>query len=451
MKLFKYLMLLILVFPFIYACSDSPTEINTTSAPEFSPAGGTYLTNQLVTITCATEGAAIHYTVNGTEPDTLSALYSTPIAVNANMTIKAIATKAGLNKSQIVTAVYVINQVASPVFTPAAGTYNSAQSVIITTATSGATIRFTTNGSDPDTTSTVYTVPINVITNTTIKAKAFKVGFNPSGTVSAAYVITSNMVNIPAGTFTMGRASGTGYADEQPTHSVTLSAFYIGKYEVKQSEWLAVMGSNPSSFTGDTSRPVEMVSFYSVMVYCNKRSINEGLTPAYTINGSTDPATWGAIPTTNNATWNAATFSYSATGYRLPTEAEWEYAARGATNSPDYLYAGSNTVGDVSWYDTNAGSTTHVVGQKTANGLGLYDMSGNVQEWVWDWYGTYSSGAVTNPTGPSSNPTDLHVIRGGSWDQTNNASRVVYRSYGTPEKNSPKVFNDRLGFRVVRM
>ncbi len=342
------------------------------------------------------------------------------------------------------------NTVATPVITPDSGTYTSAQTVQISCATSGATIYYTTDGTDPVTTSAVYTTPIIVGANMTVKAMAIKDSWNDSAIATKIYVVYNNMVSVPAGTFTMGRTTGTGYDDELPTHSVTLGAFYIGKYEVTQAEWYAVMNNNPSNFTGDNNRPVEQVSFYAALVYCNKKSMNDGLVPAYSISGSTNPADWGAIPNANSATWNAVTCNLNATGYRLPTEAEWEYAARGAANTPDYLYAGSNTVGDVSWYETNASGITHPVGQKTANGIGAYDMSGNVQEWVWDWYGAYTAAAQTNPTGPASNPTNLRVIRGGSWQQTAQASRVVFRNYGTPDKGEAKVSNSRLGFRVVR-
>ncbi len=369
MKSLKYLALLILIIPFLFSCSESTTELNTVATPVLSVSGGTYTATQSVTITCATVGATIVYTTNGTTPTDSSAVYAGPISVAMDMTIKAM---------------------------------------------------------------------------------AFKPGWNDSPVVSADYVIYNNMVSVPAGTFTMGRASGSGYADELPTHPVTLNAFYMSKYEVKQAEWLSIMGSNPSFFFGDVNKPVEQVSYYAVLAYCNKRSIAESLTPVYSIGGSTNPTDWGVIPAANNATWNAATASLSANGYRLPTEAEWEYAARGATNSPDLLYSGSNSVADVSWYSDNAGNTTHAVGMKQANALGIFDMSGNVQEWVWDWYSAtyYSVSPGNNPTGPATGT--LHTIRGGSWEQTSDASRVVFRNWGTPEKGEARVSNSRLGFRVVR-
>lgn len=268
-----------------------------------------------------------------------------------------------------------------------------------------------------------------------------------------ALSILGQMVFVPGGTFSMGRTRESGlvqYADELPVHQVTLGSFYIGRCEVRQSQWAAVMSSNPSIFSGNGSRPVEMVSWYAVLVYCNKRSLMEGLTPAYCINGSTDPRDWGVIPTNTDSIWNAVVCNWSAAGYRLPTEAEWEYAARGGITNPDFIFAGNDSVGIVAWYNDNSENTTHPVGQKQANGLGIFDLSGNVQEWCWDWYNPayYSSSPLINPTGPATGTA--HSIRGGSWQQTASASRIAFRNYGTPGREDTRVVNSRLGFRVVR-
>jgi len=255
------------------------------------------------------------------------------------------------------------------------------------------------------------------------------------------------MVNVPGGTFTMGRTTGSGYSDELPTHSVTLNAFYIGKYEVTQAEWQSVMGSNPSHDYGvGGNYPVYFVSWYDILKYCNLRSMSEGLTPVYTISGSTNPANWGAVPTSNDATWDAVICNWSADGYRMPTEAEWEYAARGATNNPDYLYSGSDDINAVAWYYQNCYSS-HQVGTKAANGLGIYDMSGNVWEWCWDWYSSsyYGSSPASNPTGPAS---DLYrVRRGGSWDYDGpDNCQVASRSANCPHISE----SNRVGLRVCR-
>ena len=182
-------------------------------------------------------------------------------------------------------------------------------------------------------------------------------------------------------------------------------------HEVTQAEYVAVMGTNPSYFQGEsypaaegetqTNRPVEQVNWYDTLVYCNKRSIAENLIPCYTIGGSTNPADWGAVPTSSDNTWNDATCNFSANGYRLPTVAEWEYVARGGNGltGTQTTYSGSNTIGDVAWYYDNSSDNgtrkTHEVNKKSANTLGIYDMSGNVWEWCWDWYGRFC-GAVAS-------------------------------------------------------
>jgi formylglycine-generating enzyme required for sulfatase activity len=206
-------------------------------------------------------------------------------------------------------------------------------------------------------------------------------------------------------------------------HSVTLTqGFYMGKYQVTQAQYREVMGTNPSNFNGN-NLPVEQVSWYNTLVFCNKLSMKEGLSPAYSISGSTDPAVWGTVPTSSNTTWNAVTIVASSTGYRLPTEAQWEYACRaGATTAYNTGAISDNT----GWYTSNSGSRTHTVGEKPANAWGLHDMHGNVYEWCWDWYGTYASGAQTDPTGAVSGPN--RVLRGGSWYVSGQALRSAYRN-----------------------
>jgi len=258
------------------------------------------------------------------------------------------------------------------------------------------------------------------------------ISFDSTATTPDGFIL------VEGGSFNMGDAS---YAT--PIHSVTLNSFYIGKYEVTQSEWQATMNSNPSNHTGDLSRPVEMVSWYDVLVYCNKRSIAEGLTPCYSISNATDPASWGIVPTVNNAVWNAAVCNWSANGYRLASEAEWEFAARGGNSSQGYLYSGSNTVGDVAWCLANASDTTHPVGLKDANELGIYDMTGNVFEWNWDWYAVYTADAQTNPTGPLTGASKM--CRGGSY-----SGNVFYNLNSTRFFSTPFGGGYALGFRLAR-
>jgi formylglycine-generating enzyme required for sulfatase activity len=258
---------------------------------------------------------------------------------------------------------------------------------------------------------------------------------------------------VSGGSFEMGKELGTaGSGDTTPVHTVTLtSGFYMGKYPVTQGQYKAVMGALPSSLPGSSygvgdNNPVYFVSWYDAIVFCNRLSIAEGLSPAYRINNSTNPSDWGTVPTSSNTTWNAAEIVSGSTGYRLSTEAQWEYAAKGGDPTANgwvgYTYSGSDTVRDVAWYSGNSSSRTHEVGTKQANGLGIHDMSGNVLEWCWDWYASYSSGAVSDPAGPGSGSD--RVIRGGGWTYDASDVRSVYRSDGYPYTMRS------LGFRLVR-
>jgi uncharacterized repeat protein (TIGR02543 family) len=265
-----------------------------------------------------------------------------------------------------------------------------------------------------------------------------------SVTLYARWVIA--MVNVPGGSFTMGSPDGTPGSEthERPMREVTLSAFWMGKYEVTQSQWETVMGTTIQNQAGagalygvGANYPVYYVRWYEVLAFCNKLSIREGLTPAYSVQVSGVEVDWanvasGDIPAASNADWDNVTCNWNASGYRLPTEAEWEYAARGGNGSPGgYTYAGSNDIDEVAWYNGNGGGTSHEAGQKQPNGLGLYDMSGNVWEWCWDFYGGYPSTAETNPAG-SSTPHVNHINRGGAWQFPAQGSRSAYRGGYNP-------------------
>ena len=207
--------------------------------------------------------------------------------------------------------------------------------------------------------------------------------------------ISIDMVRVEVGTFTMGATAEMKelYDDERPTHRVTLTNdYYIGKYEVTQALWQAVMGNNPSNFKGD-NLPVEQVKWKDCQKFLSKLNRITGKM------------------------------------FRLPTEAEWEYAARGGNKSRGYQYSGSNNLSDVAWYDDNSGNKTHAVGTKQANELGIYDMSGNVSEWCQDWFGKYNSSSQVNPTGANSGSD--RVFRGGSWVSNAGNCRSSYRDYIT--------------------
>lgn len=246
----------------------------------------------------------------------------------------------------------------------------------------------------------------------------------------------------------MGRTTGSGDSDELPTHTVTLNSFYIGKYEVTQAEYSQYMPSPNWDYGLGDNYPAYYVSWYAILKYCNLRSMAEGLTPCYTISGSTNPDNWGEVPTSRNSTWDAAICNWNANGYRLPTEAEWEYAARAATNNPDYLYSGSDDISTVAWYWSNSGSSTHPVGTKAPNGIGTYDMSGNVWEWCWDWYSSsyYSSSPQNDPRGPESG--SKRVLRGGSWYDF--AATTLCRVANRNNYNPCSSYYSRSGFRLCR-
>ena len=279
---------------------------------------------------------------------------------------------------------------------------------------------------------------------------------NPSGPDNGE-TQEERFVLIPAGTFQMG--STEGYYDNKPVHEVTITKpFYMGKYEVTQAEYekyCSYGSSSPSSSYGDGDNyPAYYVSWYDALVYCNKRSIAEGLTPCYSINDSTDPKDWGEIPSESDDSsctiWDAVKCDWNANGYRLPTEAEWEYAARAGDNTVDSLtYSGTsdvNKLGDYAWYYDNSNSTTHEVGTKLPNAFGLYDMSGNVYEWCWNWrtysYDTEAEGG-SDPTGTSSDSS--RVGRGGGWSKSSNGCSVSFRYH-----DFPYYCDGNLGFRVVR-
>jgi formylglycine-generating enzyme required for sulfatase activity len=215
--------------------------------------------------------------------------------------------------------------------------------------------------------------------------------------------IEPEMVWVEGGRFNMGSISGDN--DEMPVHTVQLSGYSIGKYEITQSQWKAVMGNNPSSNQCDRC-PVENVSWNDAQEFIRKLNTQTGKT------------------------------------YRLPTEGEWEFAARGGNKSRNYTYSGSNDLHSVAWVGDNSDKKTRAVGTKLPNELGIYDMSGNVWEWCSDWYGTYNSNTITDPKGPYSG--EDRVGRGGSWDFIGSYCRSANRNWNNSDNR-----NNDLGFRLA--
>lgn len=260
---------------------------------------------------------------------------------------------------------------------------------------------------------------------------------------------------IPTGEFKVDKNSAT---------IMSVSSFFMAEKEVTREQYAAVMGLESPS---DGDLPVDDISWYSAVVFCNKLSMSDGLTPVYSIKGDTDPVFWGDIPSEPDDRWNSIVFNTAANGYRLPTEAEWMWAAMGAdTNVPvveektkkrgtniggyNKLFAGynwTNSIDNYAWIRSNARDTAHPVGTKTPNELGIYDMSGNAAEWCWDWYDTLPIyGNLSNYIGPDDNKGRLfseRVVKGGSWQDYAEGAKLTKRTSIRPEKPSA-------GIRVVR-
>ncbi len=260
----------------------------------------------------------------------------------------------------------------------------------------------------------------------------------PKEQVVSLRELRPTMLLLPAGEFQMGSTAydkivaSTMFLDEEPPHQVQITqAFAMSETEVTQGQYQAAMGTNPSEFVGkqdSARRPVENVSWYEAVEYCNKLSEKEGLAKCYEVEGKVVKWPQGV----------------GCRGYRLPTEAEWEYAARAEEGT---VYAGSHKADDVAWFRDNSKGETHEVKskEKLPNQWGLYDLSGNVWEWVWDEYGAYKGESSKDPVGPPEGVAS-RVVRGGSWDDTETYARVAQRNHYAPTHRSSTI----LGFRLVR-
>lgn len=251
---------------------------------------------------------------------------------------------------------------------------------------------------------------------------------------------------------------GSFQRDEEATNISAVSPFYMGRYAVTREQFTAVTGlADPSGLSHSTGKddPVQNVLWYHALVFCNRLSAQEGLTPVYAIGGNTDPDDWGPVPASGDQAWDEAVADWTADGYRLPTEMEWLWAAMGAdssapgeVNTTGYQkrFAGDSAaahMGDYVWYEPNANQTTHPVGQKRPNELGLYDLTGNVWEWCWDRYGDWPQGALEDYTGPASGGE--RVLHGGSWHNP------AYRCAMSFRLNHHPAFQwGNIGLRIVR-
>ena len=238
------------------------------------------------------------------------------------------------------------------------------------------------------------------------------------------------MVTIPGGSFIMGT--------NEFNRKVSLLGFMLSATPITQKQYEYIMGKNPSKLVG-SDKPVECVNWCEALIFCNALSMEQHLVPCYSIGNATDLSAFES----NSPLWKRVACNFTATGFRLPTEAEWEYAARGGKDSSPNEFAGSDDINETAWYGENSNVSTHKVSTKKPNNLGLYDMCGNVSEWCWDYLGELGAQPMTNPHGPKMG--NLHVKRGGSWLDDAQQCSVFYRS-GSPHTGK----SSSLGFRVCQ-
>ncbi len=387
--------------------------------------------------------------MNGSEPDENSIPYTGTLKIqdviiqpDSELNFKIKAFKEGFSPSQTISRSfsYLYEQsVLEPEISIGGNYPQHGTQVIISCDSPEARIHYTINGSIPNQFSALYTRPItlNYSGPHYIQARAFKDEFNPSSVAMQYHFIQHPVqpeVFVQGGVFSNG------------TSNITLNSYYIDKYEVTQREYNDVM-SAVLNFHEDAKMnyPVYYVSWLDAIEYCNRRSILEELQPCYTLPPyGNHPNTWPPGWKTNPNIHNQISCNWDNAGYRLPTEMEWMYAARGGLLSKGYQYCGNDSISIVAWYNGNSGHSVQRVGTKYPNELGIHDMSGNLWEWCWDIYGTYPLEDQTNPRGPASGAS--RVLRGGSYYTDADSCRPTNRYSYDPAYYLAASF----GFRCVR-
>jgi len=438
---------------FVISCNNWQQKTNDDHVPKpvFNQSQTDEFSPILVRITCSMRDASIFYTLNGTEPDMNTPHYYYPLQIYETTTIKAIAYRHGYIPSEVAQIKISFDKVLPPVINLDSGIYYEKKIITITTPTPRAEIYYTLDGIDPRPhPAFLYEEPFelpNVISTNDIilTAIAYRDNLPESPREQRKYEFRiASMVEIPGGRI-----------EPNYTYRGIISPFLMSNYLITQLEWEVLMSNNnnginpkPSFFQGYPRHPVENISWYEAIVYCNLRSINEEYQPVYSLNGITDPSIWGEVPTQSGSDWDNLVMDITQNGYRLPTELEWLFAAnegRFTVNYTSPYYSGSNIIHEVAWYNANSNLITHEVGDKKQNALQIYDLSGNIFEWCWDWYNyAFPTGEYMNPTGPKIGSEK--VVKGGSFFHAADRCEITYR-HGPVVPNYRKEY---YGFRVVR-
>jgi len=448
------ILLSLLLLGLLLCSSCDSTEPERISSPSYSIPDGVYALEQSISLECNTAGSAIYFTLDGSEPDINSSLYSEPLILQDiipvmlnRVTISARSYRIDLGYSPTCAATFTVhyaNSVESLDILPDDGEQMLGAELTITAEPDDAKIYYTLDGSEPRPGVNLYNGPLHLSEPglATVKAIACKEGWNPLGPVCRTYSVP--LPPLPMVFVQGGEFINNGTAEE-------ISSFHIDKYEVQQNNYYSVMGAtlfpdHKSERSAKSNYPVYYVSWFNAIEYCNRRSILEGYAPCYSYQtaGNTNPCTWPEGWDQADANHENLICDWDADGYRLPTELEWMWAARGGLATHNWSYSGHEWIDPCGWYDRNSGYSVHALGMKVANELGIFDMTGNLNEWCWDNYN--SADRKGHRQGKEPQRANMKLLKGGSYYVDSLACVISYRAGMSPsDVNSPTV-----GLRVVR-